>query len=512
MRVRGPLADSYSAAVALVIFSLVPYLALTSAITPLSSIIGPQVGLSPQALQLTNGMANAGYAFGTVMAVQFAMHLRGRRMLVLYATVFVIGSVLAALAPTPGLFIAGRIAQGTCTSLMLIAAVPPLVVGWPVSKMPTTAIVMNMCVFGAVAVGPVIGGVQAGAKEWRPLLWIVACLGGLALLFAWLTFEDQEPQDLSAPWDWVAMILAGGGCAAAFFGASELTTHPMTSTITLVPLLCGTAAIVLLVVHQAVVKRPLMPVRQLGTTLPVAAIVIAMTAGAASVAVIELTQTALKQDDPVRTAMLFWPEFGGAVITALLLGALVRTRFIPLLAFSGMLLLAGGAVVLHGVVGGSTTIVVIGSGLVGLGVGASVSPAMFICGYAIASTQIQRAFALIELLRGVAAFMVAPVLLHLAMTVAKTPAAGTPVAMWVCFGLAGGGALISAFVFLLGRVRLQRPALEQWEDGEGPAWESPPLGARLRHDLTLPDGAAFSSRRRQASAPYAGSRVGGDQT
>jgi MFS family permease len=492
MRVRGPLADSYGAAVALVICALVPYLALTSAVTPLSSIIGAQVGLSPQALQLTNGMANAGYAFGTVMAVQFAVHLRGRRMLILYATVFVIGSVLAVLAPTPGLFIAGRVAQGTCTSLMLIAAVPPLVIGWPVKKMPITAIVMNMCVFGAVAVGPVVGGVQAGAKDWRPLFWIVAGLGGLALLFALLTFEDQEPQDPDAPWDWVAMILAGGGSAAAFFGASELTTHSMTSTITLLPLLCGTTAIALLVAHQSLVKRPLMPMRQVATTLPVAAIVIAMTAGAASVAIIELAQTALKQDDPVHTAMLFWPQFGGAVVTALLLGALLRTRFIPVLAFSGMLLIAGGAVVLHGVSGGAEAIVIVGSGLVGLGVGASVSPALFICGYSITSTQIQRVFALVELLRGVAAFMVAPVLLHLAMTVARTPAAGTPVAIWVCFGLAAGGALVSGYVFLLGRARLQRPALEHWEHGDGPAWESPPLAAGIRHEVTLPIGPALA--------------------
>lgn len=511
MRIRGPLADSYLAAVALVIFALVPYLVLTSAITPLQTIIAPQVGLSPQALQLTDGMANAGYAFGTVMAVQFAVHLRGRRMLILYASLFVIGSVLAALALTPGLFVAGRVLQGTCTSLMLIAAVPPLVIGWPVKKMPFTAIVMNMCVFGAVAVGPVVGGVQAGAGNWRPLFWIVAGVGALALLFALLTFEDQTPQDPEAPWDWVAMLLAGVGSAAAFFGASELTTHPMTSAIALVPLLCGTAAIVLLVAHQSMVRRPLMPVRQLGTTFPVSAIVIAMTAGAASVAVIELAETALKQENPVHLAMLFWPEFGGAVFTALLLGALLRTRFIPLLAFGGMLLLAGGAAVLHAVTGGSAAIVVVGSGLVGLGVGASVSPALFICGYSIASTQIQRVFALVELLRGVAAFMVAPVLLHLALSVAPSPATGIPVAIWVCFGLAAGGAVVSAYIFLLGRARLQRPALEQWEHGEGPAWYSPPLAAGIRREVTLPLSPVLTPSPVPAPAPYAGARVGADE-
>src|SRR5579875_369035 len=145
MRFRGPLADSYAAAVALVVCALIPYLALSSAINPLLPVLSKSLPLSQQALQLTSGMANAAYAFGTVMAVQFAVHLRGRRMLVLYAALFVLGSVLAATAITPGLFIAGHVLQGLTTSLMPIAAVPPLIIGWPTAKMRYTAIIMNLC-------------------------------------------------------------------------------------------------------------------------------------------------------------------------------------------------------------------------------------------------------------------------------------------------------------------------------------------------------------------------------
>ena len=122
-RFRGPLADSYPAAVALVVCALVPYLALSSALTPLQTVLGKSLPLSPQALQLTTGMSNAAYAFGTVLAVQLAVHLPGRRMLLVYVTLFVIASVLAALAFTPGFFIAGHVLQGLTTSLMLIAAV-----------------------------------------------------------------------------------------------------------------------------------------------------------------------------------------------------------------------------------------------------------------------------------------------------------------------------------------------------------------------------------------------------
>jgi hypothetical protein len=89
-------------------------------------------------------------------------------------------------------------------------------------------------------------------------------------------------------------------------------------------------------------------------------------------------------------------------------------------------------------------------------------------------------FALIELLRGVAAFMFAPIVLHLAMTVGGKPPAGIQVGLWVCLGVAAGGGLLALCVFVLGRARLQRPDLERWEDGEEPAWESPPLAAGIR--------------------------------
>jgi len=42
-----------------------------------------------------------------------------------------IGSVMTAAAQNAGMFIAGHIIQGLCTSLLLIAAVPPLAIGYP---------------------------------------------------------------------------------------------------------------------------------------------------------------------------------------------------------------------------------------------------------------------------------------------------------------------------------------------------------------------------------------------
>jgi hypothetical protein len=224
-----------------------------------------------------------------------------------------------------------------------------------------------------------------------------------------------------------------------------------------------------------------MPVRQAATTYPVAGIIIAICAGAASVAIIELIGTAMQtRTSPIHLAMLFWPQVGGAFASAALFGALFRTRLIPVLALGGMALVAAGGAVLTGVATGGQALVVVGSGLLGLGVGASVSPALFIAGFSMASAQIQRVFALVELLRGVAAFMVAPLLLHLAMTTGQDKPAGITNAIWVAFGLTVGGGLLALYVLVLGRARLQRPDLDRWEDGEQPAWDSPRLAAGIR--------------------------------
>ncbi len=479
MERRGPLADSYLAAVALVVSALVPFLLLTAAVLPLVPLLASSLHLSTAALDITIGLSDAGYAVGTVLAVQFAVHLPGRRMLLGYVSAFLIAAVLAAWAPNGAVFIGAFIAEGLCTSLMLIAAVPPLVTGWPVQKMPWTGMIMNLCIFGAVAIGPTIGELQASSGSWRPLFWGVAGVAALAVVFALLTYEDQPPQDRSAPWDIIAVALAVCGCTAAFYGAARLQAGAPPGPVTLGPLLGGVAMIVALVVHQYRARHPLMPVKQLATTFPVTGIVIAMSASAAAVGLMDLVLTAVQKSNPVQVAVLFLPEFGAAVVTAALFGALFRTRFTPVLAMSGLAMLTAAAAVLTALTTGAGTLVAVGSALIGLGVGASVSPALFLAGFSLRSSQIQRVFALIELLRGVTAFLVAPILIYLATAIGSSMIAGLHAAIWICLGISAAGGVAAVALYTLGGGRLPTPDLETWTEGE-PAWESPPLLSRLR--------------------------------
>jgi ABC-type dipeptide/oligopeptide/nickel transport system permease subunit len=79
-----------------------------------------------------------------------------------------------------------------------------------------------------------------------------------------------------------------GGCAAAFFGVSELMGRHATDAVVALPVIAGLLMLCALVAHEWRTEDPLIPVRSLAHTIPVAAIVVAMTAGCASVAVVQL--------------------------------------------------------------------------------------------------------------------------------------------------------------------------------------------------------------------------------
>jgi MFS family permease len=483
VEVKGPLADSYPGAVAMVVFSLVPYLALTAGVFPLAHTIARSLAMSTSLMDVTIALSTGAYAVGTVLAVQFAVHLPARRMLVLYETLFAVSSILSASAPDSAVFVAAFIVQGLCTSLMLIAAVPPLVVRWPPKKMPVTGGIMNLCIFGAVAVGPTLGALQAsGGGSWRPLFWGVAGVAVLALLFSLLTFEDAPPQDRDAPLDVVAVGLAVVGCGAAFFGAGELQGSMNAGLESVVPLVGGTALVIALVAYQYRLRRPLMPVKAASSSVPVTGIFIALMTSAAAFGIMVLMLEVLqKKSTPLDTALLFLPEFFAALIIAGVFGALFKTRYTPVLALGGLLMVVASAALMIFVLPGAGPAFAAVAGLLGLGVAASVSPALFLAGFSLPSRLLARVFALIELMRGVTAFLLAPILAFLAGILGPSRMAGTTDAVWICLGIAAAGFIGGSALYLSSRPRLVSPDIDSWNsEPDKPAWESPPLLAAVR--------------------------------
>ncbi len=489
---RGPLAGRYPAVAAMVMAALIPFLALSAAVGPVTPIIARDLHASLQTMSLGQGLANAAYAVGTVLAVQFAQLLPQRRMMLGYVVLLVIGSVLTAAAQDISMYIAGQILAGLCTSLLLIAAVPPLSLGFPASKLRITGMIMNMCIFGAVALGPTIGGLQAEADAWRPLFWVVSGIALTALVLCVLTFEDAPPADLTSPRDVPALALATVGCFAAFFGSSQLLTHAFLDPISIVPLLGGLLTIIVLVVYQYRARNPLLTIREmLGSTIPIAGIIVALFAAAASVSATALTASVLAEDySPLHLGLLYLPEVGGAVITAVLLGMVLDKVFIQYLPLIGMGFLAAGIAVFLVEVPASQPLALTASFLTGIGLGATVAPALFVAGFSLRALNLQRVFAIVELFRAVAAFMIAPIFAHFAASVGDDLATGVRYALWIGLAIALGGAALAVATYALGGARPEAPDIEGFIAGRKAAWYSPPLLARVRRRALSPHAVA----------------------
>jgi hypothetical protein len=110
-------------------------------------------------------------------------------------------------------------------------------------------------------------------------------------------------------------------------------------------------------------------------------------------------------------------------------------------------------VVIRGAVPPATGLPLAGSALIGIGVGASVTPALFLAGFSLRAASIQRVFAILELMRAMAAFMIVPILLHFATSLAGFPTPAMSTSLLVCFGPAVGGAVVGILLYLLGGVR-----------------------------------------------------------
>lgn len=462
----------------MVVAALTPFLVLSSALPAVEGMVAAGVGLGRSGIEMSAAMADAAYCFGTVLAVQLVTRLPGQRLLVLYAAVCTLASVAIAITTDPAIFFAGRIFQGLTTSLMLITAAPALVIGWPTSKLRWTAMVMNLGIFGAVALGPVIGGAFAGLGVWRPMFWGAAGVAGVAFLFVLLTFEDRPPQDLEVPIDLVSLLLAASGCVSAFVGVAALSTHALGDAVVLIPLLSGIGLIIALIIHQSSIRDPLIPVRKLGHTIPIAAIALALFSGAGSLGLVALVQVVLEAKG--LSSALFWPEFGGALVTAYVFGRLFATRYVPILAAGGFAILIVTAILVLVWPTGPSPVVAMVTGGIGLGVGASVAPSIFIAGFSLPAFELPRIFSLVELLRGVAAFVAAPLIAHAAVSSGTGLAGGVTAGAWWCLGCLLAGGLVIAVVLLAGGARLQRPDLEGWLGGRGPAIHSPALWARVR--------------------------------
>ena len=486
------------------LLGLGPFVVLSTASFLLTPAQQAELGATSSGLQLANGLANAAYAFFVVVAADLIQRCPGRRLYLACTAASAIGAAVAALAPNVMWFAAGRIVHGAATGMLLVVALPPLVTKHGAARVPLTVAMVNLGLFGGAAAGTTIGGMTAGPHQWRLLFAAAAATALAAFAVGRLAFEHADPPSPRMGFDPSGIPLAAAATVLPFLGVSLLASAPQPAPGFLVATAVGIAALLTLVVREYRKDEPLMPVELIAHTLPVTGIGTAMLTGAGFTALVELAVTRLEKVDgldPQQAGAVLATQVLGMAVALWLVTRVVPTRWLPVLVLGGLVTTAAAGLLLTTAGALPAVPVAAAAGvLLGLGAGAGVGPGLFLGALSVPAPRLGPAFALVQLLRAEAAFLLAPLLLR-AATTAPDPADGVRHAALVVAVTMGAGAVLLTGVLLLGGSRPQAPDLQRWVDGDGPAYDSPPFAALLRR----------RARQAGATGARAGTGTGGGE-
>lgn len=482
-----PFEGHYGVSLIVAIVALSPFIVVSTAYVMFARQVQADLGMGRLATGLIAGFAIAGYAFGALTGGDLIQRFRQRHLFLLSEALFVVGCAVSAVATDAFVFGFGRILAGFATGLLLVIALPPVIQRFPAEKLRITMSFVDLGFFGAVCAGPLVGGAVAAEHAWRWFFTGLAAVGAINLALAALTEPKYDPPNPNLKLDPWAGVLGFGAVVLPFLATGELATHGFDSWVFTLPLAGGCASFVILLVVEYRQKEPLSPVKLMWTTIAIIGTLVAMIAGSVFVTFLELAQRLhleVLHRPPLPVGVLFSPMVVGVCITALLFGLLLNTRFLPVLILVGVgCLIGAGGLVLNLGQDASTVLTLAAAGLLGLGGGATVAVGLTLAAFTIDSKMVGRVFALVELVRSLADYVIAPIIMKVARVHTRRPPLdwpgiqhGTAVTLWLTIAFTVFGVVL----WVAGGSGLSVPDLHAWIDGKQPAIPSPRLFARWR--------------------------------
>ncbi|BAC19200.1 drug resistance MFS transporter, drug:H+ antiporter-2 family [Corynebacterium efficiens YS-314] len=192
-----------------------------------------------------------------------------RQVFIFATAVFLLGTVIAALAPTFPIMLGARVAQaiGTAVIMPLLMTVAMTVV--PVPRRGAVMGLISVVMAVGPALGPSVAGVILSVASWHMIFWVMVPLVGIAAVLGAVKIGNiNEPR--STPFDVLSLVLAAlafGGLVYALSSIGVILDGGDTARNALIILAVGVVALVVFVWRQlslAKQDRALLDLRPLG--------------------------------------------------------------------------------------------------------------------------------------------------------------------------------------------------------------------------------------------------------
>jgi len=182
-----------------------------------------------------------------------------RRMLAVGLAIFTVSSAAAALAPSAGVLIAARAAQGVGGAIITPLTLTILSAGVPANRRGAFIGAWSGIAGLAVAFGPLVGGAVVSGISWHWIFWLNVPIGIVLIPLALRRLD--ETYGPPAKLDLTGLALASTGLTGIVWGLVRGHGQGWTSPEILVSLTAGALVFALFVLWELRTPEPMLPMR-----------------------------------------------------------------------------------------------------------------------------------------------------------------------------------------------------------------------------------------------------------
>jgi len=191
----------------------------------------------------------------------FIQRYSNRSIFILAMSLFVLGTIIAGLAPTFGVLLGARMVQAEGAALMMPLLMNVMLVAFPVEKRGAAMGIFGLVMIVAPAIGPTLSGYIVEHYSWRVLFFIVLPVALVPLLLGIFKLKNLTFQNRDISLDKRSLVLSSLGFGGILYGFSAAGQNGWSDPIVLGTISIGVVSLVSFILRQLKLKEPLLEFR-----------------------------------------------------------------------------------------------------------------------------------------------------------------------------------------------------------------------------------------------------------
>ena len=185
---------------------------------------------------------------------------KNRHIFMVSMGLFLIGTIMAAFAPSFGILLAGRMVQAAGAATMSPLLMNVMLTSFPVEKRGAVMGIFGLVMVAAPAIGPTLSGWIVEHYDWRLLFEMIIPFAAISLILAiWKLGNVMETRSVTL--DYLSLVLSTIGFGGLLYGFSMAGTSGWDAPEVYGTIIVGAIGLVLFIYRQFKLEQPLLELR-----------------------------------------------------------------------------------------------------------------------------------------------------------------------------------------------------------------------------------------------------------